>query len=133
MDECSELQALGRNTSTKTNAELNDFQLVQAMSCPVRPSSQADLPGGHSRDLVCSWGAKDSVRSGRRPRRATRDTYGSVRRLVVDVDEGTLDAWERLYFVLQLLGEVVRLPQGRVRVHDDVELDEVVLFPSPFS
>ena len=47
--------------------------------------------------------------------------------LVVDVDERTLDAWERFYFVLQPLTDVVRLPQGRVRVHDDVELDKVVL------
>lgn len=81
---------------------------------------------------MCSWGANNgSVRSGRRPRAAARGTYGRVGRLVVDVDEGTLDAWERLYFVLELLGKVVRLPQRRVRIHDDVELDEVVLFPQP--
>ena len=49
-------------------------------------------------------------------------------RLVVDVHERALDAWEGFYLVLQSLTDVVRLPQRRVRVHDDVELDEVVLY-----
>ena len=102
----------------------------------MRPGSQADLlqsAYAHSRDLACSCRAYDIVRFEGRPQGAARGTYGRMRRLVVDVDEGTLDTWEGLYFVLQLFGKVVRLPQGCVRVHYDVELDEVVLFPRELS
>lgn len=100
-------------------------------SVPKRPSRLALCSGSFARLRVLLGANNGSVRSGRRPRAAARGTYGRVGRLVVDVDEGTLDAWERLYFVLELLGKVVRLPQRRVRIHDDVELDEVVLFPQP--
>ena len=50
-------------------------------------------------------------------------------RLVVDVHERTLDAGQRFDLLLKLLADVVRLPEGRVGVHDDVELHEVVLLP----
>ena len=54
-------------------------------------------------------------------------SYGCVRRLVVDMHERTTDVWQDLDLVLQLLADVVRLPERRVRVHDDIDLDVVVL------
>jgi hypothetical protein len=72
--------------------------------------------------LRCSW---ESARVS--PARRTRArTYRPVRRLVVDVHERALDVREDLDLVLQLLADVVRLPQRRRAVHDDVDLDEVV-------
>jgi hypothetical protein len=49
-----------------------------------------------------------------------------MRRLVVDMHERALDVRQDLDLVLQLLADVVRLPQRRCAVHDDVDLDEVV-------
>ena len=60
-------------------------------------------------------------------------TYGRVRRLVVDVHKGTADVGQDLDLVLQLLAQVVRLPERRVRVHHDVDLDVVVLQPPRVS
>lgn len=54
-------------------------------------------------------------------------TYRRVRRLVVDVDECAADVGQNLELVLELLAQIVRLPKRRVRVHDDVNLDVVVL------
>ena len=49
-----------------------------------------------------------------------------MRRLVVDVHEGTADIGQDLDLVLQLLAQVVRLPERRVRVHHDVYFNEIV-------
>ena len=55
------------------------------------------------------------------------ETYWCMRRLVVDVHKRTADVGQDLDLVLQLLADVVRPPERRVRVHDDVDLDVVVL------
>lgn len=47
--------------------------------------------------------------------------------LMVDVHKRPFDVRQHLDPVLKLLAEVVRLPQRRARVHDDVNLDVVVL------
>ena len=48
--------------------------------------------------------------------------------LVINVDERAADIGQDLYLILQALAEVVRLPEWRVRVHHDIDLDVVVLF-----
>ena len=47
-------------------------------------------------------------------------------RLVVHMHERPLHVGQNLDLVLQLLADVVRLPQGRVCVHDHVDFNEVV-------
>ena len=54
--------------------------------------------------------------------------YGGMCGLVIDVDERAPDVGQDLYLILQALAEIVRLPEGRVRVHHDIDLDVVVLF-----
>ena len=49
-----------------------------------------------------------------------------MRRLVVDVHERALHVRERLELVLELLANVVRLPQRRIRGHHHVDLEEVL-------
>ena len=53
-----------------------------------------------------------------------------MRRLMVDVHERAADVGQDLDLVLQLLADVVRLPERCVGVHDDVDLDVVVLVHS---
>lgn len=55
--------------------------------------------------------------------------YGRVRGFVVDVHECAADVRQDLDLVLQLLAEVVRLPQRRARGHHHVHLDVVLLQP----
>ena len=59
-------------------------------------------------------------------------THRRVRRLMVDVDERAADVGEHLELVLQLLAQVVRFPERRVGVHDDIDLDKVVLLGERF-
>ena len=47
--------------------------------------------------------------------------------LVVDMHERALHVGEYLNLVLQLLADVMRFPQRRACIHDDVDLDKVVL------
>ncbi len=46
-----------------------------------------------------------------------------MRRLVIDVDVGPLHVRQRLELHLQLLGDIVRLPQRALGVHHHVDLD----------
>jgi hypothetical protein len=55
-----------------------------------------------------------------------RKTDRTVGGLMIDVHERTLDVRQDLYFVLQLLADIVRLPQRGVPVHDDVNFNKVV-------
>jgi hypothetical protein len=50
-----------------------------------------------------------------------------MRRLVINVDERPLHIRKDLDLVLQLLTEIVRLDQRRVRLHHDVHFYEIVL------
>ena len=81
-----------------------------------------------SRDLPCSYDTKHTACQLNSGEKSDRATHGHVGCLVVNVDERAFNTWECLDLVLQLLGKVVRLPQGRICTHDDVKLDEVVLF-----
>ena len=54
------------------------------------------------------------------------DTHRHMRRLVINVHERALDVRERLELVLELLADIVRAPQRRVRRHHHVDLDEVL-------
>lgn len=58
-----------------------------------------------------------------------KETYWCVRRLVVDVHESPAHVWEDLDLVLQLLADVMSFPQWCVSVHDNVNLDIVILEP----
>jgi hypothetical protein len=53
-------------------------------------------------------------------------TDGRMRCLVIDVDKGAVDVGQALDLVLELLADVVRLPERRLGVHGDVHLDKVV-------
>jgi len=55
-----------------------------------------------------------------------RNTHRSVLGLVVDVHERSCDTWECFEFVLQSLADVVRLPQGGLRVHDNIDFNKVI-------
>jgi hypothetical protein len=51
-------------------------------------------------------------------------TYRSVRSLVIHVHERPLDIRQSLNLVLELLADIVRLPEWGVAQHDDIDLDE---------
>ena len=52
---------------------------------------------------------------------------------MINVYKCTLNARERFYLVLQSLGNVMRLPQRSIRIHDNVKFDEVVLMQGHWS
>ena len=52
---------------------------------------------------------------------------------MINVYKCTLNARERFYLVLQSLGNVMRLPQRSIRIHDNVKFDEVVLLQGHWS
>lgn len=54
-------------------------------------------------------------------------TYRGMSRLMIDVHKGTLDIRKHLDLILQLLANIVCLPQRGSSVHDDIHLDDVVL------
>jgi len=56
-----------------------------------------------------------------------RRTYGCVTSLVVNMYKGPFDVRKDLYFILQLLTEIVRFPQGRVGIHNDIHFDKIIL------
>ena len=47
--------------------------------------------------------------------------------LVVNMNKGPFDIRKVLYFILQLLTEIVRFPQRRVSIHDDIHFDKIIL------
>lgn len=49
-----------------------------------------------------------------------------VVRLVIDMDETSIDIGQLFYLILQILGNVMSSPQGHVAVHDNIDLDKVV-------
>jgi hypothetical protein len=55
-----------------------------------------------------------------------RKTDRTVSSLMIDVDERALDVWQDFNLVLQLLADIVRLPQRGVPVHDDVNFNKIV-------
>lgn len=55
------------------------------------------------------------------------ETHWRMRRLVVEVHERAADVRQDLDLVLQLLADVVCLPERGICVHDDVDLHVVVL------
>lgn len=71
----------------------------------------------------CSWDIRRQYYIATSPK--DLDTYRLVTRLVVDVDECTLDVRQLLDLHLQLLGHVVRDLEPLVAVHDHVDLDDV--------
>lgn len=62
-----------------------------------------------------------------------RVTNGVVARFIVHMNECTFNVGQNFNLVLQLLAEVVCFPKGGVFIHDNVNLDEVILIPSPVS
>ena len=58
---------------------------------------------------------------------AHKRTYRRMSRLMIDMYEGSLDIGEYLDSVLKLLTNIVCFPQGRVGIHNDVDLDKIVL------
>ncbi len=54
------------------------------------------------------------------------NAYWSVLGLVVDVHERSRDTGERFELILQRLADVVRLPQGGLCVHDNINFNEVI-------
>jgi hypothetical protein len=55
------------------------------------------------------------------------DTHRRVSRLMIYVHKSTLDIRKHLDLVLQLLADIVGLPQRGSSIHDDVHLDDVIL------
>ena len=47
--------------------------------------------------------------------------------LMVDMHERTIHVGKHFDLILQLLADIMRFPQGRARVHDDVDLDKIIL------
>lgn len=47
--------------------------------------------------------------------------------LMVNMNKGPLDVRQDLYFILQLLTEIVRSPQGRVGIHNNIHFDKIIL------
>jgi hypothetical protein len=56
-----------------------------------------------------------------------RIVYRPVCCFVVDMHERALYVGQNFKFVLQLLADIVRLPEWRISIHDHVNFDEVVL------
>ena len=55
-----------------------------------------------------------------------RNTYRSVLGLMIDVHERSCDTRECFELILQSLANIVRLPQGCLCVHDNINFDEVI-------
>lgn len=47
--------------------------------------------------------------------------------LVIDVDECSLHIRENFDLILELLADIVGLPQWRTRVHDDINFYKIIL------
>lgn len=60
-------------------------------------------------------------------RQLGKSAYGCMRRLVIYMNECPTDVWQDLDLVLQFLTQIVSLPQRRVCIHDNVNLDVVIL------
>ena len=45
---------------------------------------------------------------------------------MIDVDEGSFYVWKDFDRILKFLAEIMCFPQWCARVHDDVDLDEIV-------
>jgi hypothetical protein len=52
--------------------------------------------------------------------------YGGVGRFVINVDERPLHIGKDLNRILELLANVMCFPQRCARIHDDIDLDEIV-------
>ena len=46
---------------------------------------------------------------------------------MIDVDECSLHIGENFDLILELLADIVRLPQRRISVHDDINFYEIIL------
>lgn len=71
----------------------------------------------------CAW----AVRTGEiQSPQSGYTTYGGVGRFVIHVNECSFHVRKDLNRILKLLANIVRFPQRCARVHDDVDLNEVV-------
>jgi len=50
-----------------------------------------------------------------------------MRCLMIDMDECSSDIRQHLYLILQLLADIMCLPQWRVCIHHDVDFHEIIL------
>ena len=80
------------------------------------------------RALRCSCAGIVRTGEGRSPQSgyAGKGAYGGVGRFVIHVNECSLHIRKDLNRILKLLANVMRFPQRCARVHDYVDLDEVV-------
>ena len=54
-------------------------------------------------------------------------THRYMSPFMVDMDESSFDIWKNLYLVLQLLADVVCLPEWGIAVHHNVNFHEIIL------
>lgn len=50
-----------------------------------------------------------------------------MRPLMIDVDECSLHIWKNFDLILELLADIVGLPQWGISGHDDINLYEIIL------
>ena len=54
-------------------------------------------------------------------------TYRNMRVLMIDVDECPVHIGENFNLVLELLANIMGLPQGRIPIHNDINFYEIFL------